>query len=413
MNILRLTPHFYYTPDVVDGWVVRMDQMGGMQTQIYRQSIALSNKKIKQLVLPIAMPNAPKKWKLNPYLTIQKGNIPMLPIKSSIRGTFGLNFYWGVGVILKLIRKKFKKENYNIIHTHCSGVAAPLIVGYIAKKIFKKPLVYTVHCCRVSTYHPMSKFDSLINGLIIKIEKFCLEHADYTIVLTNKTKEIIQKNYEIPNEKITVIPDVIDSDEFISNLTDKNIQEFQQKYNLDNNLKKIVFIGRIAYEKGCSVLLNAFKKLIRDDCELIFYGDGNERFLLEKEIERMGVQKKCQVTGYLPNTDISLAIKTADLVVMPSLHEEFGGLILEIASVGKAVIGSNIGGIPTLIEDGKSGLLFECGNVEELSKKIDEIIDKSDLLQEYGDELKKNISKKYSFQDNMNKIKKIYSTLGE
>lgn len=84
-----------------------------------------------------------------------------------------------------------------------------------------------------------------------------------------------------------------------------------------------------------------------------------------------------------------------------------------IASVGKAVIGSNIGGIPTLIEDGKSGLLFECGNVEELSKKIDEIIDKSDLLQEYGDELKKNISKKYSFQDNMNKIKKIYSTLGE
>lgn len=155
------------------------------------------------------------------------------------------------------------------------------------------------------------------------------------------------------------------------------------------------------------------QKESRDDCELIFYGDGNERFLLEKEIERMGVQKKCQVTGYLPNTDISLAIKTADLVVMPSLHEEFGGLILEIASVGKAVIGSNIGGIPTLIEDGKSGLLFECGNVEELSKKIDEIIDKSDLLQEYGDELKKNISKKYSFQDNMNKIKKIYSTLGE
>lgn len=51
--------------------------------------------------------------------------------------------------------------------------------------------------------------------------------------------------------------------------------------------------------------------------------------------------------------------------------------------------------------------------MEELSKKIDEIIDKSDLLQEYGDELKKNISKKYSFQDNMNKIKKIYSTLGE
>lgn len=72
-----------------------------------------------------------------------KGNIPMLPIKSSIRGTFGLNFYWGVGVILKLIRKKFKKENYNIIHTHCSGVAAPLIVGYIAKNLQETSRIYS------------------------------------------------------------------------------------------------------------------------------------------------------------------------------------------------------------------------------------------------------------------------------
>lgn len=41
MKVLRLTPHYYYTPDVVNGWIVRLDQMGGMQTQIYRQSIAL------------------------------------------------------------------------------------------------------------------------------------------------------------------------------------------------------------------------------------------------------------------------------------------------------------------------------------------------------------------------------------
>ena len=413
MNILRLTPHFYYTPEVVDGWDVKMDQMGGMQTQIYRQSIALANKKIKQLVLPISMPNAPKIWKINPYLTVQKGNIPMIPIKSLIRGTVGLNFYWGVGVILKLIVKKFKREDYNIIHTHCSGVAAPLIVGHVAKKLFKKPLVYTVHCCRVSTYHPMSKFDSLINGLIIKTEKYCLEHADFTIVLTNKTKEAIQQNYEILDNKIAIIPDVIDSEEFINNLTDKKIKAFQQKYRLNNNLKKIVYVGRVANEKGCSVLLDAFNNLNRDDCELIFYGDGNERLLLEKKIKNMGLQKKCVVTGYLPNTEISLAIKTADLMVMPSLHEEFGGLILEIASVGKAVIGSNVGGIPTLIEDGKSGLLFECGNSEELAYKINGIIDKPDLLKKYGAELKKNISKKYSFVDNVNKMERIYKELEE
>lgn len=48
MKVLRLTPHYYYTPDVVNGWIVRLDQMGGMQTQIYRQSIALAKKMLNR-----------------------------------------------------------------------------------------------------------------------------------------------------------------------------------------------------------------------------------------------------------------------------------------------------------------------------------------------------------------------------
>src|SRR5699024_7202243 len=97
----------------------------------------------------------------------------MIPIKSIIRGTVGLNFYWGIGVCLHLL--KYRKLKFDIIHAHCSGVAAPLIVGYIAKVLLKKPLIYTVHCCRISTYHPMSRFDEIINKWIVLIEKFCLE----------------------------------------------------------------------------------------------------------------------------------------------------------------------------------------------------------------------------------------------
>lgn len=99
MKVLRLTPHYYYTPDVVNGWIVRLDQMGGMQTQIYRQSIALAKKNVKQIILPIAMPSAPKEWKPHKGIRVIKGNIPMLPIKSKVRGTVGLNVYWGIGVL--------------------------------------------------------------------------------------------------------------------------------------------------------------------------------------------------------------------------------------------------------------------------------------------------------------------------
>ena len=408
MKVLRLTPHFYYTPDVVDEWIVRLDQMGGMQTQIYRQAIALSQKGVKQLVLPITMPKAPKIWKINPRLIIKKGNIPMLPIKSAIRGTVGLNFYWGVGVCNHILKYKMRNTKFDIIHVHCSGVAAPLIVGYIAKVLLKKPLVYTVHCCRISTYHPMSRFDTKINKWVVAAEKFCLEHADYTITLTQRTKDIIQDNYNIADDKIMIIPDVIDPEEFTKNLTQENIEIFRRQHNLNNGKRNIVFVGRIAYEKGCKVLLEAFHKLNRNDCNLLFYGDGNEREMLEVEIKKMRLEDRCHITGYLPNTDISLAIETADLMVMPSLHEEFGGLILEIAAVGKAVIGSNIGGIPTLIENDKSGLLFECGNADELCQKINSIIDNEELLTRYGVQLKENILKTYSFDYNIDQMVKLY-----
>lgn len=193
MKVLRLTPHYYYTPDVVNGWIVRLDQMGGMQTQIYRQSIALAKKNVKQIILPIAMPSAPKEWKPHKGIRVIKGNIPMLPIKSKVRGTVGLNVYWGIGVLKHIILRKKYYRGFNVIHAHCSGVASPLIVGLLAKRLLKRPLIYTVHCCRISTYHPMSKLDSLINNSVIRIEKKCLSEADEVIVLTNRTKEVIKK----------------------------------------------------------------------------------------------------------------------------------------------------------------------------------------------------------------------------
>lgn len=412
MKVLRLTPHYYYTPDVVNGWIVRMDQMGGMQTQIYRQSIALAKKNIKQTILPIAMPSAPKEWEPYKGIRVIKGNIPMLPIKSKVRGTVGLNVYWGIGVLKHIILRKKYYRGFNVIHAHCSGVASPLIVGLLAKRLLKRPLIYTVHCCRISTYHPMSKLDSLINNSVIRIEKKCLTEADEIIVLTNRTKDIIQKQYRIPSAKLTVIPDIINPIDFLSSLNRKNTLLFNKKYGLSEQKKYIVFVGRIAYEKGCFVLLDAFKKIKDKNCELIYYGDGNEREMLEKKIKEYGLQTRCKVTGYLPNTDICLAINSASFVVMPSLHEEFGGLLLEIAAVGKGVIASNAGGIPSIVENGKSGIIFQNGDSNMLAEKIDYALQNQALLDVMGKTLQHDVFSTFSFDENIDLLIKLYKKAG-
>ncbi len=413
MRILRLTPHFYYTPDVAAKWVVRMDQIGGMQTQIYRQSLALAKRNIYQEILPIAMASVPKKWEPRKGISVIQGNIPMIPIKSKIRGTVGLNFYWGIGIFVHLLKYKIKGVKFDLIHTHCSGVATPLIIGIIAKKILKVPLVYTVHCCRISTYHPMSKIDGILNGTIIKIEKKCLQRADKIITLTNRTKTIIEKEYKIDTNHINVIPDIIDCKEFIKNLNAKNLNDFKMRYKIPTTKKRIAFIGRIAYEKGCFILLDAFAKLKKKDCKLIFFGDGNERNLLTKKIKKYGLEKQCQITGYLPNEEIPFAIATADFIVMPSLHEEFGGLLLEIAAVGKAVIASDAGSIPSIVHDGQTGLLFRAGDVDMLAKKMEDALQSEETLLRYGKELQKEIYSRFSFNSNVDAVCDIYKKLKE
>ena len=124
----------------------------------------------------------------------------MLPIKSKVRGTVGLNFYWGIGVLWHLMRYKLHKDEFDVIHAHCSGVAAPLIIGVCAKYILRKPLIYTIHCCRVSTYHPMSKLDSMLNQAVINIEKYCLKKADHVITLTTDRETSYSIYFKVANE---------------------------------------------------------------------------------------------------------------------------------------------------------------------------------------------------------------------
>ncbi len=408
MKVLRLTPHFYYTPDVVDEWIVRMDQMGGMQMQIYRQALALAKNGINQVILPITMPNAPKKWIPVRGVEVIKGNISMIPIKSKVRGTLGLNFYWGVGVLKHLINYKIKGHNFDLVHVHCSGVMAPLIIGVIAKKLLKKPLIYTVHCCRISTYHPMSKLDTAINSAVIDIEKYCLKKATQIIVLTNRTSQIIQKEYQIDKNKLSVIPDIIDYDDFTKDLKIENIEKFKSKYHISDDEIIISYVGRIAYEKGCFVLFDAFLKLKNDKCKLFFFGDGNERLDLEKRIKKFDLDKKCVVLGYLPNNEIPFAIACSSFMAMPSLHEEFGSLLLEIAAVGKTVVASDAGGIPEIVKDGENGLIFHVGDSDMLLKKLNEAISNIEKIKKYGVRLRKEVRLKYVFKQNIQRVIQIY-----
>ena len=119
-----------------------------------------------------------------------------------------------------------------------------------------------------------------------------------------------------------------------------------------------------------------------------------------------------QFIGYKTGTELNDLIREAAFVVVPSeCYENCSMSVLEAMAYGKAVIGSNLGGLPEQIEDGASGLLFEPGNAHDLTEKMARLIQDKVLRQDMGRAGRKIIEEKFSLHEHGKKLISIYKQL--
>jgi glycosyltransferase involved in cell wall biosynthesis len=105
-------------------------------------------------------------------------------------------------------------------------------------------------------------------------------------------------------------------------------------------------------------------------------------------------------------------IRNAAFVVVPSeCYENCSMVVLEAMAFGKPIIGSRIGGIPEQVEDGKTGLLFEMGNVQQLSRKMEVLAEDKELRKEMGRAAREKLEREYSLKDHCEGLLHIYSEL--
>lgn len=131
----------------------------------------------------------------------------------------------------------------------------------------------------------------------------------------------------------------------------------------------IVAVGRLVEEKGFDILVAAVALLEADEkSRIVIVGEGPERKRLTEQALKLGVE--LDLLGELSPRKLGEVYKSARLVVVPSRREGYGLVAAEAAASGRAVVGSRVGGIPDLIEDGVSGMLVEPGDVEQLSKAL-------------------------------------------
>ena len=137
----------------------------------------------------------------------------------------------------------------------------------------------------------------------------------------------------------------------------------------------VLYFGRFSEEKGIGTLIKVCKEL--PDVQFIFAGTGP----LEETVNGI---KNIKNVGFQKGEALEKLIREARFSIYPSeWYENCPYSVMESVLLGTPVVGSKMGGIPELIEPGKTGELFEAGNVEELMKAIKKVIQTQDVLERY------------------------------
>ena len=295
-------------------------------------------------------------------------------------------------IIISLIILFFKID---IVHARSR---APAWSCFLATKITRRKFVTTFH----GTYNFKSKLKKFYNSVMVR--------SDLIIAGSNFIFSHINENYSDylnTKKKFLVIFRGINTDYFDPSTTlEKDEDELFKLWELKIGKKIILFPGRLTSWKGQEVFLDAINKvniqLGHDAFIAVILGSDQGRDLYKKKLIRLVEQYRLtnQVKFIDHCKNMPVAYKISNFVVSASIEpESFGRISVEAQSMQKPILASNIGGSKETIINNKTGILFDSGNSEEMSKKIIELfnLDQSTLNQ-MGIEGRKNVINKFNVE---------------
>jgi glycosyltransferase involved in cell wall biosynthesis len=164
-------------------------------------------------------------------------------------------------------------------------------------------------------------------------------------------------------------------------------------------------------EKRLDWLVEAFARIRKrlDNVRLLVVGSGSVREMLERQAAALGIG---DVTRFEPATqDVPSWLRRIDVFALTSETESFPNALLEAMACGRCVVASNVGGVPEMVDEGKNGLLFEVGNVDQLAAKLALAAQDPALRRTLGEEAARTAAERFSIERNVRCIESVYEAL--
>lgn len=285
-------------------------------------------------------------------------------------------------------------KGFDIIHLHFPFFFGAEMV-YLASKL--------QHTKYIITYHN----DAISKGLI-GLYFTMYRHTIMKLILSGSSAitvssldygrhSLIKRWIDHKDGKGIEIPFGVDTERFNTNV---DCSKIKTKYGL-NDKKVVLFVGGLDkphYFKGVEYLIKGFAKVKNDNARLMIVGNGDLKEHFVKIAENEYIKDKTIFVGGVSDTDLPAFYALSNIVVLPSISiESFGLVLLEAMATGKPVIASDLPGVRTVVDNGKTGFLVPPKDVDTLALSINRLLNDDSISNLFGENGLRKVKTKYSW----------------
>ena len=316
--------------------------------------------------------------------------------------------------VFSSLLKIFKNEKPDIVHLNSSKAGG--LGGLAARLAGIKKIIFTGHGWAFNEdRNLLEKF------IIIFLHWLTIILCHKTIAVSETTKKQLVSEMPFVSRKIIVVHNGIKIDKEKFHLKDIARELLFQKTNLfriDVNKwsAKTAWLGTIAElhkNKGLDVGINAIElvsqKLREKGYSLVYFiiGDGEEKQNLEKIVRDKKLDTEVFFVGYI--SDAVKYLKAFDLFLLPSRTEAFPYVLLEAGEAGLAIVATNVGGVPEIVDDLKSGIIVQKGNAQDIENAVMSLLSNNEMRGEFANAMYNKITNEFSLEKMIQKTLEVYS----
>jgi glycosyltransferase involved in cell wall biosynthesis len=216
----------------------------------------------------------------------------------------------------------------------------------------------------------------------------------HSICISEDSRDILEKKYRIPPDKLAVIPPGVDTRQFFP------MPEIKKRRN------SLLYVGRIDRRKGVHFLIRAMPEVVCQIPDVMLYvgGTGKDLPLLKDYVRAHSLERNVEFLGFIPENSLNTWYNQVQCAIIPSVFEGFGLTVVEAMAAGTSVISTRVDSIRRIVKEGTCGYLVDYGAAAALARRIVDLLRDEATRAKFAEEGLKQVRALFSWETVMDKL---------